>query len=126
MVDALRRLHRTLVPDGVFLDMRPGPADSAVLAGGGVVGCLDESEFRRETEAVDAALLAAVREGVFALEDEVHFEVVHRFESAALLIEDVSGWRSTRVPPEVVERVELGRPPFEVRERCFLQKLRSR
>ena len=125
MVDALRRIHRSLVPAGVLLDMRPGPADSVVITGGEAVGCLDESEFQRESNETDVALLATVREGLFALEDEVYFDVVHRFESAALLVEDVSGWRSTRVPREVAERVERGCPPFEVHERCFLQSLRA-
>ena len=124
MVDALRRIHRSLVPGGALLDMRPGLADSAVLTGGADVGCLDESAFRSESERVDAALLASVHEGFFTFEDEIHFDVVHSFESAAELLEDVSGWRSTRVPPEVAELVERGGPPFEVRERCSLKRLR--
>ena len=125
MVDALRRIHGSLVPGGVLLDMRPGPADSVVIAGGEAVGCLDESEFQREAKETDAGLLATVREGLFSFEDEVYFDVVHSFESARLLVEDVSGWRSTRVPQEVVDRVERGRPPFEVHERCLLQRLRA-
>ena len=59
------------MPDGVFLDMRPGPADSAVLAGGELVGYLDESEFKRETLATGASLLATVGAGLFAFEGEV-------------------------------------------------------
>ena len=132
MVDALRQIHRSLVPGGVLLDMRPGPTDSVVLAGGEAVGFLDESEFWRETEETDAALLAAVRERLFASEAEVRFDVVHRFESAALLLEsaallleEVGGWRSTRIPDDVVNGLGPGRPPFEVVEPCALQRLRA-
>lgn len=105
--------------------MRPGPTDSAVLAGGELVGYLDEREFQRETLATDAALRAAVAAGLFAPGDVVRFEVLHRFESAAGLLEDVSGWRSTLVPRDVAEGVERGRPPFDVRERCFVERLRA-
>ena len=124
MVDALRQIHRSLVPGGVLLDMRPGPTDAGVHAGGELVGFLDESEFWRETEETDAALRAAVREGFFASETEVSFDVVHRFESGALLLEEVGGWRSTRIPDEVVKSLGPGRSPFEVVEPCTLQRLR--
>ena len=125
MVDALRQIHRSLVPGGVLLDMRPGPTDSAVLAGGEAVGFLDESEFWRETEETDAALGAAVREGLFTSENEVYFDVVHSFENGALLLEEVGGWRSTQIPDDVVNGLGPGWPPFEVVEPCVLRRLRA-
>ena len=89
-----------------------------------MIGFLDESEFWRETEATDAALLGAVREGLFASETEVRFEVVHSFGRGELLVEEVGGWRSTRIPDDVVKSLGRGRPPFEVVEPCTLQRLR--
>ena len=124
MVDALRQIHRSLVPGGVLLDMRPGPTDAAVHADSELVGFLDEGEFWRETEETDAALLAAVRDGLFASVTEVRFEVVHRFESAALLLEEVGSWHGTRIPGGVARGLGRGAPPFEIVEPCALQRLR--
>ena len=122
MVDALRQIHRSLVPGGVLLDMRPGPTDAGVHAGGELVSFLDESEFWRETEETDAALRAAVREG--SSRPSPRSASMLCTESGALLLEEVGGWRSTRIPDDVVKSLGPGRPPFEVVEPCTLQRLR--
>ena len=123
---ALRLLHRSLVAGGVLLDLQPALADSLVLAGGEPAGRLDERGFQRDLVATAAGLGSAISEGLFVLEDEVWFDIVHRFEEGAELVAEVSGWRGVSVPPELVRLVEAGRPLFEVVETCTLRRFSVR
>lgn len=122
---ALRLLHRTLVPGGLVLDLQPAPADSLVLAGGEPAGRLDEREFRRRLAAAAEGVEQALEEGLFALEDEVWLDVVHRFDTAAELVAEASGWFGVRVPSAILPRVEAGSAPFEIVETCVLRRLRA-
>jgi len=119
-VHALRLLHRTLVPGGLALDLQPAPADSLVLAGG------DEREFQRRLAATAEGVEQALGEGLFAVEDEVWLDVVHRFPKAAELVAEASGWFGVRVPSAILPRLEVGHAPFEIVETCVLRRLRTR
>jgi len=125
-VHALRLLHRTLVPGGLALDLQPAPADSLVLAGGEPAGRLDEREFQRRLAATAEGVEQALGEGLFAVEDEVWLDVVHRFPKAAELVAEASGWFGVRVPSAILPRLEVGHAPFEIVETCVLRRLRTR
>ncbi len=122
---ALRLLHRSLVPGGVLLDLQPAAADSLVLAGGQPAGWLDERDFQRDLAATAEGLGQAVAEGLFVLEDEVWFDIVHSFDAGALLVAEVSGWRGVRVPADIPPRLRARHSPFEVVEACTLRRLRA-
>ena len=122
---ALRLLHPSLVPGGLLMDLQPASADSIVLSGGRPAGWLDEREFQRDLAATSEGLAQALSEGLFVVEDEVWFDIVHRFEASTLLVSEVSGWRGVRVPPDLPPRLEAGQPPFEVVEACTLRRMRA-
>lgn len=125
MVDALRRMRRSLIRNGTLLDMQPGLADPPVLAGEGELGCLDGSPLQLQATRTDAGLVEAVRVGLFGFEGEVFFDLVHRFDTASEVVEEVASWQLHRLPPEIPELAERSSPPFEVHERCVLRRLRA-
>ena len=79
VVDALRKVHGSLRPDGLMLDVRPVPlkwevetlADGASVA----IGRLGEPGFGSDTRIVEDALTAVVASGHFVTEREKSFEV---------------------------------------------------
>lgn len=124
-MDALRRIHRLLVPGGVVLDMRPGLDRGLVTARGEPLGRLSDTGFLRDSREVDRAVRAVLREGLFALEDVATFAWVHRFDTAAELLAEAETWTRTPVTGRVRRRVERAVGPFEVCEPAVLSKLRA-
>lgn len=124
-MDALRRAHRALVPGGILLDMLPVAVWPAVECRSGRLGRLDCREFAGTIHATSKALAQAVREGLFRRERTLCFHVVERFESADRLLEIVGGWSGTRIPPRLPARLRRAQPPFDVRERVVLRRLRA-
>jgi hypothetical protein len=125
-VNALRRIHRALVDGGVLLDLQPTLANAPVVGAGRTLGRLDEREFRQVADRVNGALEETVAAGLFAHERELVLDVVHRFDGARALLEEVRTWTGTRVPASLVRRLERARPPFDVREGARLRRLRAR
>jgi len=111
------------VPGGVLLDLQPTLANAPVVNTDGVLGRLDEREFRAVADRVNAALEETIRAGLFAHEREVLLEVVHRFGEAQALSAEVATWTGTRVPTALRRRLERSAPPFEVREGARLRRL---
>jgi hypothetical protein len=124
-VNALRRVHASLVPGGLLLDLQPRLANAPVENAEGVLGRLDEREFRAYADRVNAALEETIRAGLFADECEVVFDVVHRFDDAAGLLAEVSTWTGTSVPAALARRLTRAAPPFDVQEGARLRRLRG-
>jgi hypothetical protein len=123
-VNALQRIHRSLVPGGVLLDLQPALANAPVIACSGVLGRLDEREFRAFADRVNSLLQKTIIAGLFTPEREIVFTVVHRFNEAAQLLAEVKTWTGTTVPPTLLRRVKRSVPPFEVQEGARLRRLR--
>jgi hypothetical protein len=100
-------------------------ANAPVVNADGVLGRLDEREFRGYADRVNAALEETVRAGLFFHEHEVTFDVVHRFHGATQLLEEVKTWTGTSVPVALVRRLERAAPPFDVQEGARLRRLRT-
>ena len=124
-MNALRRLHRNLVPGGVLLDLQPRLANAPVVNAEGVLGRLDELEFRAYADRVNAALEGTIRAGLFAHERELVFDVVHRFNDAAQLLAEVKTWTGTSVSAALLRRLKRSAPPFDVQEGARLRQLRA-
>ncbi len=122
-MNALRRLHRILIPGGFLLDLQPRLANAPVVNAEGILGRLDEREFRAYADRVNAALEETIRAGLFAHEREVVFDVVHRFNGAAQLLAEVRTWTGTSVPAALVRRLKRCAPPFDVQEGARLRRL---
>ena len=124
-MNALRRIHRSLVRDGVLLDLQPMLANAPVVNSDGILGRLDEREFRAFADQVNLALEETIGAGLFAREREVVFDVVHRFSEAAKLLAEVKTWTGTTVPTSLLRRITQSRPPFDVQEGARLRRLRA-
>ena len=123
-MNALSRIHRAVERGGVLLDLHPTVPFGTLEAGGVPLGPLDAREFDGLIEATEAQLAETVRQGLFAPEEEVTFEVVERFDTADELLEKVDGWLGVSVPDALASRVRAGEPPFDVRERVVLRRFR--
>jgi hypothetical protein len=127
VVNALRNVHRMLVPRGILLDLHPiAPPDARAESHGVDLGALDQRVFAETVRQTEAGLEAAVRRGLFAPETRRELDVIERFETADELLETVGAWKKTRIPPDVAKRIRAADPPVDVRERLVLRRLRAR
>jgi hypothetical protein len=124
-VNALQRIHRSLVPGGVVFDLQPALANAPVVNSSDVLGRLDERQFRAFADRVNSLLQETISAGLFTQEREVIFTVVHRFSEAAQLLAEVKTWTGTTVPPPLLRRIKRSVPPFEVQEGARLRRLRA-
>ena len=97
---------------------------ATVEAGSVSLGAVDEREFMHLVKETEAGLTETVRRALFALEEAAAFDVIERFDTADELVDKVNGWEGVRVPEPVARKVRSGEPPFDVRERVVLQRLR--
>jgi hypothetical protein len=124
-VNALRRLHAALVPDGLVVDTQPVSARPRVEAGGRQLGPLDMREWRVTIDAVDALVAETIDAGLFAMEVERCFTVADTSDDGPGLVESVSGWQGTRVPNALARRIEAATPPISVHQEVRLRLLRA-
>ncbi len=107
MVDALRRVHRMLQPRGWVIDIHPTATRSAVQVDGRDMGLVEAGDAPARHAAADAAIHAAIREGLFAIAHTGQFEFYTYADSVQELRDYVeSTWRNARVAEDVVRRAE--------------------
>jgi hypothetical protein len=125
-VHALRNIHRMLVPCGALVDLQPIPPSPSLHAGGEKLGRVDQSQvwerFARAAPGVEAALC----EGLFALEAELEFEVIERFETKETLIATINGRDDWYMSRRLAARLEGADPPIDGHDRLRLRKYRAR
>ena len=127
MVDALRRVHEMVKPQGVVVDLHP-TADRAVLLVGDVVAGVVESDAgaRRHQSATDA-IAVAVDNGWFAVEEPSTFDFLTWGDTVDELCDYVlAHWRDTAIAPATMARARAllapGMTPH-VRERVAACRL---
>ena len=123
--ERLRRIHRSLVQGGVLLDLQPMLENAPVVDREGILGRLNEEEFRAFADRVNSALEQTIRDRLYAHEREMVFDVVHRFSAAAALLAEVETWTGTTVPAPLLRRITQAKPPVEVQEGARLRRLRA-
>lgn len=106
MVDALTRIHAALVPDGVLVDTTPVSLRLPVALDGEPVGELEDDEWLETVAAVDEEIEKAVAAGLFELEHEERYGIVHEFGSGDECLEVAGSWGGTTVPAAVAARLE--------------------
>lgn len=125
VVNALTRIHRSLVRNGTLLDLHPVLPFATAEARGSSFGAFEENEFMTIVAEAEAGLDEVVDRGLFALERELTFDVLERFDDAEELLETVAGWDGFHVPARVARRVRSAEPPIDVRERVVLRSFRA-
>jgi hypothetical protein len=124
-VNALRRIHAVLVPNGLVVDTQPVSARPSVEAGGRQLGPLDMREWRVTIDAVDVLVAETIDAGLFAMEVERCFTVADTSDDGPGLVESVSGWQGTSVPNALARRIEAATPPIGVHQEVRLRLLRA-
>ncbi len=122
---ALRRIHRSLVPNGILFDLQPRGGPARVITGLGEIGSLDGREFFRDARATERLLAGLVREGLFAFEQEVAFRVESSFDSGEELVETARGFARTRISKRLAARVLRSPPPYRLSEPSSLRRYRA-
>jgi hypothetical protein len=125
VVDALRNVHRAIVPGGILLDLHPIPPSEQVEAGGAVLGRLDERQFFATARATEEALEEAVGDGLFEPEAELEADVLERFDTAEEMLEIVGEREGVRIPAVIRRRVLASPGPIDLRERVVLRRFRT-
>jgi hypothetical protein len=105
VVDALTRIHAALVPSGVLVETTPVSLRLPVALDGEQIGELEDDEWLETVAAVDEEIEKAVGAGLFGLEHEERYGIVHEFGSGDECLEVAGSWGGTSVPPAVAARL---------------------
>jgi hypothetical protein len=105
VVDALTRLHAALVPGGLLVDTTPVSLRLPVALDDEPIGELEDDVWLETVAAVDTEIEQALAAGLFWLQHEERYVVVHEFGSGAECLDVVAGWAGTNVPEEVAARL---------------------
>ena len=121
---ALRNIHAALAPDGILVDTQPVSASPPVASNGGELGTLDMHDWLDTIHAVDERFAETIAAGLYELEHESWFVVTDSYDSGPECLEIVSGWRGTRIPSEMVQRLAAATSPVTVRQEVRIRLLR--
>jgi hypothetical protein len=124
VVNALREVHRVLVPGGLLVDTQPISARPVVEAAGARIGTLDMREWRATIDAVEREVQRALADGLFAIEKEGSLVVVETFDNGPELVETVSGWRGTTISRRLAGTATAAPQPLTVHQDVRLRVLR--
>jgi len=124
-VNALQRIHRSLIPAGILFDLQPTLTNTKILDAAGAVVRLDESAFRAHVSRVNARFEETIRAGLFAHEREIVVTVAEHFDKAVEARVEVKCWTGTRLPASALDQLSGSERFFEVHEDVTLRRLRA-
>jgi hypothetical protein len=105
MVDALRRAHRMVKPDGCVVDLHPTAAPAPVEAGGMTTGHVDGGDAPLRHAAAGVAIAAAIEDGLFTIERSTTFAFYTYAGTIDELREYVEeNWRNATIDDVTVDR----------------------
>ncbi len=122
-MNALRRIHRSLVPGGTLVDVHPSEPALRAESGGRVLGSFDGSQFFAEVAIAEGYIDGT---GLWEREAEARFDVIQRCESGKEAVEYTLGYGGYTVPDEVGRRVLAAESPIDVREFAVVRRFRGR
>ena len=120
---ALRNIHAALAADGILVDTQPVSASPPVASDGGELGPLDMREWLDTIHAVDERFAETIAAGLYELEHESWFVVTDSYDNGPECLETVSGWRGTRVPSGVAQRLAATTSAVTVQQEVRLRLL---
>jgi hypothetical protein len=121
-VHALRHVHGLVVPGGTLVDMHP-VTEEHVAGPGGPIGVICEPEWLTvELPNAEAALRSVVAEGLFELEAETEYDVLHHFVDA----DDLLGSRQELLEDQkaLVGAIRAAGTPLVTRMHVVFRRLR--
>ena len=105
-MNVLRRVHQSLRPDGLLLDVHPLGLEFAVRAGARGLGFVDTSRFADVLDAMNDGLEQTVAQGLFEQVKTLRRIVAERFDDAAEAVEEADSWENLRLPAAVRRRLQ--------------------
>jgi hypothetical protein len=121
-VNALRHVHRLVVPGGTLVDMHP-VTEEQVETAQGVVGVIREPEWLDvELPNSEAGLRSTIDQGLFELEAEAQYDVLQHFDLPDELIEAKSDIVEGQVA--LVDAIRAAPPPLATRMHVVFRRLR--
>ncbi len=129
MVDALRRAHGMVRPNGCVVDLHPTAARTSLEVGACTTGHVETADAPLRHAAAGTALATAVAAGLFAVDSAIDFTFYTYGDSIDELRDYiVANWKNARIDDAVVHRTRdalrdaPGTRP-RARERVRLTKL---
>jgi len=123
-VHALRNIHAALAPNGILVDTQPVSARPPVASDGGELGTLDMHDWLDTIHAIDERFAETIAAGLYELQHESRFVVTDSYDNGPECLDSVSGWRGTRVPPELAQPLAAATSPVTVAQEVGLRLLR--
>lgn len=121
---ALRHVHGVLVPGGTLVDLHPVVEEQLETSAGAVIGVIPEPAFvSTDLPNAEARLRDAIRDGLFAFETRVEFDVLQHFDRVKDLLEA----KKPKLDGEaaLLSRIRAAPFPLLAREHVVLQRLRA-
>jgi hypothetical protein len=98
----------------MLVDTQPVGLRLPVRVEGEPVGELEEDDWLETVATVDARVEQALEAHLFELRHEERYPVVHSFDSGSEALEEASKWEGTRIPPDVMERLDAAQGQVEI------------
>ena len=121
---ALRNIHAALAAGGILVDTQPVVVSPPVALDGVGLGSLDMREWLDTIHAVDECFAETIAAGLYELEHESWFVVTDTYDNGPECLEIASGWRGTRVPLGVSQRLAAATSSVSVQQEVRLRLLR--
>ena len=121
---ALRRVQAALVPGGLLVDTQPLSPAPPVEVDGRAVGTLDMRAWAATIDAVDRRTQQVVADGLLGLEHEERLVVTDLYDSGPEFLELVEGWKGTRVPGSLRDRLTGAGEPVALHQDVRLRLYR--
>jgi len=131
MVDALRTAREWIVPSGTVIDLHPTSAPATVHVGQRLAGPIDPGGATARHQGATEAIMSAVRERLFTVEDIFEFEFSTHADSLEELDEYmIENFRESRIGQVTLARArelagELGTSKVSLCERVAAARLRA-
>ena len=125
-MNALRKIHRALLPGGLVIDTQPVSAHPPVESGSGIVGTLDMSDWARTIATIDRLVVQAIDQGLFDLERESRYVVTDEYDDGAEFVAVTRDWAGTDVSDALAERVGHEQARVRLNQDVRLRGLRAR
>jgi hypothetical protein len=125
-VNALRKIHRALVPGGVVIDTQPVSAHPPVQSDDRTLGALDMSEWARTIATIDTRVEQTIADCLFDLDEERRYVVTDEYDDGEAFVEITRGWQGTHLDHAFAERVGRERGRVRLHQDIRLRLLRTR
>jgi hypothetical protein len=125
-VNALRKIHRALVPGGLVIDTQPVSAHPPLESGSGMLGTLDMAEWARTIATIDGRVQQTIDQGLFTLERESRYVVTDEYDDGAEFVAVTRDWAGTNLSDALAARVGQEQRRVRLHQDVRLRLLRAR